>query len=247
MDAVRAKKTSRIQEENSPSDPPVSKTLVITLDDEPLISAIIEKILDVQSVSVSNFAQLRLALQIHHPSAVFVDIHLGLNVCGLDAIPLIRSLHPLVPIIVLTGDPSDESVVRALAAGANDFIKKPIGSKELLARYQARVEEYYEKLGLKQIEFGGIQIQLSMKQIIGPKGTRILTQTELSILVLLVQNYPKMVSKETLKSNCWGPVHVSSNAVDRKLYELRVALGAVTDGIKIRAAYGQGVCLELSV
>lgn len=218
---------------------------VITLDDDPMIGSIIEKSLGIRTIKLSTSRELLAGATQFKPLAVFVDIHLGVDDCGLDVIPTLRARWPYCPILVLTGDPSDDSVARALAAGADDFLRKPINHKELLARLHARLEDAAEKSARQLVEVGDIKIDIPHRMLTGPLGRRALSPTEINILAHLSQVRGTVVTKDVLKFRCWGPTAVSDNAVDRKIHEVRSALQDVSNLVKIKSLYGVGVTLQI--
>ncbi len=217
----------------------------VTLDDDPNINGIIERFVGIKSISFVNSAELLKQASQLKPMAVFVDIHLGIDDCGLDVIPTLRAKWPYCPILVLTADPAEDTVSRALSTGADDFLRKPINSKELLARLHARLEDAAEKSARQILEVGDISLDVSHRMLSGPLGRRALSPTEINILAHLIQVRSTVVTKEVLKFRCWGPTAVSDNAVDRKIHEVRAALTDVSAIVRIKSIYGVGISLQL--
>jgi len=219
---------------------PISQ-YTITLDDDPMISRMIEVAMGLKSLSFSSGATFLTRAQRYQPLAIFVDIHLGTGDSGLDLIPQIRTRWPYCPVLVVTSDPSDEAVGQALAAGANDFIRKPIIAKELIARFQARTIEMAERQGRSVVTIGDVTIDVPLNLISGISVRRHLSTADIRLFVALVEARGTVISKEDLKRKIWGDLKVSDNAMDKKIYEVRQALSDVSKAVKIKSEYGQGI------
>jgi DNA-binding response OmpR family regulator len=147
---------------------------------------------------------------------------------------------------VITGDRTDDLIGQALAAGADDFIYKPINHKELLARMQARLEELTRREAKEILAFGDISMDLAHRSIHKNTNIRYVSPTEMNLLSCLVQARGGVVRRETLKRRCWGQVFVSDNALNRKLHEVRKALKDIASDLQIRTIYGTGFTVEMS-
>ncbi|RZA11990.1 MAG: response regulator, partial [Proteobacteria bacterium] len=123
----------------------------ITLDDDALIHKIIAQATGMPSLHYSCPDKLLKKATTLSPIAVFLDVNLQENVSGLDFVPSLREIWPMVPIIVMTGDRDSNLIGRSLASGGNDFLKKPINPSELMARMQIRICEMREKRGFDEI------------------------------------------------------------------------------------------------
>ncbi len=216
----------------------------ITLDDDPIPAKIIEETLGLKNFWFSESSVLVQHAYKLEPTGAFIDIYLK-NECGLDVVPIIRSLWPSTAIIVMTGDSNDKLVGQALALGANDFIRKPISKLEIMARLKARIEDLKEKNGHTLLRFGDLRLDLRHKSMTGPGGQVALSAREIGLIAELVRANGVVVSKDALKRELWGHVAVSDNALDRKVFEVRKSLRRVSRSVVLQSIYGVGMVLRL--
>lgn len=217
----------------------------ITVDDDPMVSRIIERATGVKSLGFQASREIEQVCPQYHPLAVFLDIHLGLDESGLTLIPLFRSHWPYAPIIVVTSDPDDECLDEAFKQGANDFLLKPIKPREVQARFRTRLSELQERATRAALVAGDVRLDTAHRVVTGPQGRQFLAPVETLMLAQLIRSKGTVVPKEVIKREAWGPIHVSDNAFYRKLFELRRALEGVSDTVKIQSIYGTGLSLDL--
>lgn len=141
----------------------------------------------------------------HRPDAVILDLGLP----GIDGTEVIRGLRgwTKVPIIVLSVRDSEREKIAALDAGADDYVTKPFGMGELLARLRAALRRESESAeDLPLVATDDFTIDLSSKRVTGPSGNEIrLTPTEWGIVEMLVRHRGKLVSQSQLLKEVWGP------------------------------------------
>jgi two-component system KDP operon response regulator KdpE len=156
-------------------------------------------------------------VEAEHPDLVLLDLNMpGLD--GFETCAQIRSRSD-VPIVVVTVRDSERDVVRALDAGADDYLVKPFGTKELLARIRAAVRRVPGTEEIPPFESPDLKIDFERRQVMAKKKPVHLTPTEFELLKILVLNEGKPVSYLKLLHRLWGPEH--SN--DRET--LRVFIG----------------------
>jgi two-component system response regulator MtrA len=216
----------------------------ITLDDDPMISKIIERATGIRSLAFTSAQKLLSVCQNHHPIAAFIDINLDTEECGLDVIPALRAHWSYCPILVITADPEDETVGRSLHSGADDFILKPLRPNELIARLQTRLGDFAERRSKNTVRLGDARLDPTLRCLEGPLGKRYLSPTGVKILLCLWQAKGTVVSRQRLKRQGWHEMLVSETALDRKLYEVRHALKEVSENLTLRSVYGKGSRLE---
>lgn len=216
----------------------------LTLDDDPMIHKIIEKTTGLTSVPFSTPTSLLEDREKYQPMAVFVDIHLGTGGSGIDLIPKLREQWPFAALMVITSDTSDEALSEAFAAGADDFIRKPIHSTELSARLQSRLGDVAEKEAKNILRLGDITLHLARRSLKGRKGQTYISPTAATILSILIHANGTQVPRQAIKRKVWGEIVVTDNALDRKVHEVRKALQAVSEQVHVRTIYGHG--LELA-
>jgi DNA-binding response OmpR family regulator len=222
----------------------MSDRYTITLDDDPVVARIIERTTGLKTIGFDSVATLAREAGRYQPIAAFLDVHFDAGECGLDIVPALRAKWPYTPIIVITGDPDDNVVAKALESGADDFILKPLRPKELLARLRVRLDDMFRRQAKTILKVGDVQLDTTTRLLRGPAGDRYLSPTEMSILICLIQAKGTVVSKVRLKRAAWRKLSVSKNAVDRKIFELRRGLHDVSRTTFMRSVYGKGVALS---
>jgi two-component system KDP operon response regulator KdpE len=141
-----------------------------------------------------------------HPDVVVLDLGLP-DMDGVDVIEGLRG-WTTVPIIVLSARTGGTETVRALDAGADDYVTKPFGMAELLARLRAAVRRAAVSAvdGESLVDAGDFSVDLAAKRVVGADGTQIhLTPTEWGVLELLVRHRGKLVGQRELLRAVWGP------------------------------------------
>lgn len=219
----------------------------ITLDDDPVVHQIIEKSTKIPSKVYGDPRVLAEELEDLNPMAVFLDINLGDHkTTGLELVPLIRKNFPFCPILIVTSSPTETAIARALASGADDFVRKPLIPEELMARLKLRLEDSAQKAAKEVIEYGDISIDSIHRTVLGPKGKRYASPIEITLLTCLAHMEGSIVEKEALKVRCWGQIRVTDNALHRKLHAVRQLLKDVTENVIIQTKYGVGFALKVA-
>jgi DNA-binding response OmpR family regulator len=222
-------------------------SFIIVIDDDPLVPKAIDSATGARVLAYDSFAAYEQHSSPQVPTAVFLDIHLGVKESGLDLIPSIRARWPYCAIIVMTGETDGDAAVQALACGAHDFIRKPIEFLELSARMRARSVELKEKIRRDTVIVGDIQLNLSLCEVLGPQGKDTMSHSDAKLMLYLLQANGLIVSRQEIKRKLWGTAHVSDNSVDKKMHDLRKSLKSVGSQIKITASYGQGFSIIIPV
>jgi two-component system KDP operon response regulator KdpE len=141
-----------------------------------------------------------------HPDVVVLDLGLP-DMDGVDVIEGLRG-WTTVPIIVLSARTGGAETVRALDAGADDYVTKPFGMAELLARLRAAVRRAAVSAvdGDSVVDAVDFSVDLAAKRVVGADGAQIhLTPTEWGVLELLVRHRGKLVGQRELLRAVWGP------------------------------------------
>jgi two-component system, OmpR family, KDP operon response regulator KdpE len=153
--------------------------------------------------AVTGKAAVRAAEE-HEIDAVVLDLGLP-DVDGTEVITALR-VFTTVPIIVLSARADSGDKVRALDRGADDYVTKPFGVDELMARLRAAVRRAATVPENGLIDAGELTIDLAAK-IVRRSGEEVhLTPTEWSVLDLLVRNRGRLVGRKQLLREIWGPV-----------------------------------------
>jgi two-component system, OmpR family, KDP operon response regulator KdpE len=139
----------------------------------------------------------------HRPDVVVVDLGLP-GIGGVEVIEGIRGWSR-VPIIVLSVRDTEADKVAALDAGADDYVTKPFGMDELLARLRAALRRVIPAGEEPSIETGDFTIDLAAKRVTRNGEEVRLTPTEWQLVEVLVRNRGKLVPQHQLLQEVWGP------------------------------------------
>jgi len=219
-----------------------SERYTITLDDDTMVSKILSKAVGMHSLPFSSVEGLLARAERYQPIAAFIDIHLGTNETGLDIIPSLRRLWPFAVILVVTSDTRGKIIGESLAAGANDFISKPLNIDEVRGRLQARLHEMETRKQCSTIGFADLVFNRNLRFIKNGDGhTKYLSPTEAALLETLISAKGILVTKDELRRGVWGSLSVSNTAIDKKIHDVRAAIKEVSRQVEVRSRYGKGI------
>lgn len=143
----------------------------------------------------------------HKPDLAIVDLGLP-DLDGLEVVRSIRKWSPM-PIIVLSARAHESSKISALDAGADDYVTKPFGVGELLARVRAGLRGTVRPAtGGSQLKLGGVIIDLESRIAIRDGEAVHLTPIEFRFIACLAQKPGKVITQRQLLTEVWGPNHV---------------------------------------
>jgi two-component system KDP operon response regulator KdpE len=145
---------------------------------------------------------LKLAAR-HHPDVVVLDLGLP-QMDGLDVVRGLRGWTS-VPIVVLSGRGTEAAKVEALDLGADDYLTKPFGMDELMARLRAALRRAVVPEGEPVVTTPDFTIDFAAKQVHRDGGLIRLTPTQWHIVEVLVRNAGRLVTHEQLLHEVWGP------------------------------------------
>lgn len=180
---------------------------VLVVDDDPHLLRALGITLKAHGYTVATAANGESALHLAAQRPVAVVI-LDLGLPDIDGTTVIQRLREwsTVPILVLSARHGSNDKVEALDAGADDYITKPFGLDELLARLRAilrRTSEPGEELPV--VETGSFTVDLAKKRVTRDGQDIRMTPTEWNILDILVRNPDKLVTQQQLLNDVWGP------------------------------------------
>jgi two-component system, OmpR family, KDP operon response regulator KdpE len=181
-------------------------TRVLVVEDEPLTVRTLDLNLRARryevSVASGGGEALRRAAE-WHPDVVVLDLGLP----DIDGVEVIHGLRgwSRVPIIVLSGRTGSADKIAALDAGADDYVTKPFGLGELLARIRAVGRRAGPPEAPSVVRLGGHLIDLEAKRVSPPVH---LTPTQWRLLEILLTNPGRLVSQRRLLTEVWGPSYV---------------------------------------
>jgi two-component system, OmpR family, KDP operon response regulator KdpE len=178
---------------------------ILVVDDEPQITRVLRATLSSQGYDIRVANDGETALDIMKdwtPDLVITD----LSMQQMDGLELCRRLRlsNKIPIIVLSVRGEERTKVQALDAGADDYVTKPFGIEELLARVRANLRRAPATEEVSQIEIGDFDIDLAAHRVTVSKREVHLTPKEFDLLVYLARHPGKVVTHRALLSAIWG-------------------------------------------
>lgn len=218
----------------------MEKKRILVVDDETQITRVLRRGLIGHDYEVRTAADGESGLDTFrdfHPDVVITDLQMP-EMSGLDLCREIRKVSQ-VPIIVLSVKGEENTKVAALDAGADDYVTKPFGMDELLARVRAALRRApTEKEETTRLEAGDFVIDLTTYTV-SVRGKEIhLTPKELDLLIFLLNNHSRVLTHRTILSAIWG-----ANSVEQTEY-LRVFLGNMRKKIEPNPAKPQYILTE---
>ena len=145
------------------------------------------------------------------PDLVIVDLGLP-DMNGIDVIKEIRSWSE-VPVIVLSARTHEQEKVSALDAGADDYLTKPFGSAELIARIRAHLRRRQPVASSSEhvFQFGAVKVDFSLRTVTKNDESIHLSPIEYRLLSVLARNAGKVLTHRQLLNDVWGPNHSESS------------------------------------
>ena len=195
-------------------------TRILVVDDDPAILRTLAIGLRAHGYEPLTAADGRSAVALGRtdpPDLVILDLGLP-DLSGVEVLRQLRTLSQ-VPVIVLSARDGSEDKVEALDVGADDYVTKPFGMDELLARTRAAVRRSGADQGADILQTPAFRIDLAAKQVWRDTGEVRLTPTEWGLLQALVTRPGRLVSQRQLLHEVWGPAYATET------HYLRVYMG----------------------
>jgi len=181
---------------------------VLVVDDEPQILRALRILLREAGFEVALAATAEEALDsaaLRVPDAAIVDLILP----DRDGVEVCRSLREwsAMPILVLSAVGEEDEKVRALEAGADDYVTKPFGPRELIARLNAALRRAAPVPDEPVVAVDGLEIDLAAHAVRRDGAAVHLTKTEFELLRTLVRNRGRLLTHRMLLVDVWGPAY----------------------------------------
>jgi two-component system KDP operon response regulator KdpE len=180
---------------------------VLVVDDEPAIRRFLRTSLRAEGYEVlEQETGVRALSEIRRREPDLVMLDLGLpGMDGLDVIRQMREAGSVVPIIVLTVRADEEGKVQALDLGADDYVTKPFGVDELLARIRAALRHRLQQEGEKPLFHSGDLTVDLVRRIVSVRGQEVkLSPREYDVLRLLIHHAGKVLTHRMILKEVWG-------------------------------------------
>ncbi len=199
---------------------------LLVVDDEAQIIRVLRHILSAHQFDIRTASNGESALELFHdwkPDLIITDLQMP-NMDGLELCRRLREISD-VPIIVLSVRDEEKTIVEALDAGADDYVTKPFGTNELLARVRASLRRLPEKTA-DFIEVGDFYVDFSAHKVLVNKEETHLTPKEFELLAFLVKHPDKVLTHTVLLQRVWGSYYTESPEA------LRVLVGSLRKKIE---------------
>ena len=182
-----------------------AKIKVLVIDDEPPIRKLLRMGFSTQGYEVLEASNGTVALELMAENPALIILDLGLpDIQGHDLLRMIRGRNDSVPIVVLSSRGDEAGKVQALDLGADDYLTKPFGMDELLARMRAAMRHQLQVHGERPVfRSGNLSVDL-VRRIVRVGGTDVkLSPKEYELLRVLVQHAGKVLTHKLLLHELW--------------------------------------------
>ena len=216
---------------------------ILVIDDEPQIRRFLEISLRAQGyvVELADGATAGLgALATHGADLVVLDMGLP----GRDGLDVLRDIRQWsqVPVLMLTVRAHESEKVAALDAGANDYVTKPFGIQELMARIRVLLRAHATSADAAPLfEDGRLRVDLARREVTLDGETVALSRKEYALLALLVRHAGRVVTQPQLLREVWGPTHQEDT------HYLRILVGKLRQKLGDDAAAPRWIATEPGV
>ena len=195
---------------------------ILVIDDEPQIHRFLSPALDAAGYEPKQAASGQEGLRgiaLWSPDAVVLDLGLP-DMDGKDVLKRAREFYA-GPIIVLSARDREAEKIAALDLGANDYVEKPFGVGELLARLRANLRQATHREASGPLTIGDVTIDLETRRILRAGQAVRLTPKEFEVLAMLARHPGKVVGHRDILTAVWGAAHAEDTQY------LRVVVGQI--------------------
>jgi two-component system KDP operon response regulator KdpE len=184
-------------------------TRVLVVDDEPAIHRFLTPVLaahDYEMLRADTGADALRLMAVTPPDVVVLDLGLP-DLDGKDVIARVRAWSD-VPIVVLSAREREAEKIAALDLGADDFVNKPFGVGELMARLRAALRHRMQRSGeTPVVRLDGLEIDVARRRVTREGQEIKLTPREFELLSVLARHAGKVVTHKHILTTVWGPAH----------------------------------------
>jgi two-component system KDP operon response regulator KdpE len=220
-----------------------TQACVIVVEDEPQIRRFVCDALGKEGCAPLQAATARIGLDAAAAGrADLVILDLGLpDMNGIDFIRDLRTWSPL-PILILSARSAERDKIAALDAGADDYLCKPFGVGELLARVRALLRRHWHSgESTPRHQFGDVEVDL-VRHVVSRGGVEIhLTQIEYRLLAVMLAHHGKVLTHRHLMQEVWGPGYREQG------HYLRIYVGRLRQKLELDPAQPQHLLTETGV
>jgi two-component system KDP operon response regulator KdpE len=215
---------------------------ILEVEDEPEIRRFLRSSLDAEGYRVvesPNGRRGAIDAGTQKPDLAIVDLGLP-DFDGVEVIRRIREWSPM-PILVLSARVQERSKIDALDAGADDYVTKPFGVGELLARVRAALRHAARSPAGQVLAFSGVKIDLEKRQASRDGADVHLTPIEFRLLACLAKHLGMVVTHRQLLTEVWGPTH------DKDTHYLRIYMKQLREKLEVDPVQPKHLVTETGV
>ena len=218
---------------------------ILLVEDDPILGNSIRLNLQLEHYNVKWATNVRNALE-HYTAAIpqLLILDIGLpDGNGIDLCKEIRKFNANIPIIILTAQVDENTAVTCLNCGADDFIRKPFGNRELLARIKRLTQS-----NTNEILIGELKILKQQRKVFINTNEVTLNRRQYDILFHLAGQLDNIINREYLIQVLGCEKDINDRTIDSHICQLRGKLNrAGLKTLKISSVYGEGYRLEKNV
>jgi two-component system, OmpR family, KDP operon response regulator KdpE len=190
----------------------VNESTVLLIEDEPQIRRFVRLALEAEGCRVYEAENGRRGLieaGTRKPDVIVLDLGLP----DMDGINVIRELRAwsTVPIVVLSARAQEAEKITALDLGADDYLTKPFGTGELLARLRVVLRRRSPAEAVPEVRFGDVKVDFANRRVFLREQEVHLTAIEYRLLAGLIRNSGKVLTHRQLLKEVWGPSHIEDS------------------------------------
>lgn len=198
--------------------------IILLAEDDPVTREAVTELLESEGHQVEAVRNGTDAIRLwksRPPDLVLLDIMMP-GASGYEVCRAIRREDRRTPVVFLSAKSEEVDVVLGLELGADDFLRKPFGKHELLARVRAVLRRHEEPLIAEVIHLGRWEIYPKRLLAIHGEGSVELTVREMKVIVLLTRRRGEVVTRDELLNECWGLEYFpESRTLDQHILNLR--------------------------
>jgi len=187
---------------------PAAQPDILIVDDEVQIRRLLRLTLESAGYGVREAATAALGLNeaaVRRPDAIVLDLSLP-DLGGLEVLRRLREWTQL-PVLILSVRGEETDKIAALDAGADDYLTKPFGGGELLARLRVLLRRAQPAAEPSIVQFGDVAVDFTKRSVTRAGADLHLTAKEYALLRLLLQHRGKVLTHRQLLRDVWGPTH----------------------------------------
>ncbi len=224
------------------------KTTILVIEDEKTISNFISRTLEVNGykpIVAASGQEAQSLFFSYCPALILLDLGLP-DIDGIDLLVKIREWAPTVPVIIVSARDREAEKVQALDLGADDYITKPFGVFELLARIRTslrRVDQSGQpkQENVQRYQVKDLVVDVQRHQVFVGENEVHFTQNEFKILELLCAHVGKVLTYDYIINHIWGPYGSNNNQI------LRVNMANIRRKLKENPAEPKYILTELGI